>query len=267
MDEKDNPYVPRPVRVLEYVRDTAENFTLSLDIRLANEPGQFVQVSLLGIGEAPISIASWGGDRLTLHIHEIGNVTRALGRCRAGDIVFVRGPYGNGFPMSEAWGRNLVVVGGGCGVAPVKGAVEYVERHRDAFRDITVFLGYRNADEVVFGDSIDRWREGFPVYVSLDTLKQGHCYNASEGFVSDLLRETDIPFGETVAIVCGPPIMMRLVGEALLDKGLHEERILVSMERLMYCAVGTCCHCMIGEKYTCRDGPVFRWDAVKEHLQ
>ena len=103
------------------------------------------------------------------------------------------------------------------------------------------------------------------LFVSLDTLKEGTCYDATEGFVSDLVKITELPKGDTVAILCGPPIMMKLSGQALLDKGMPEDQVYVSEERLMYCATGTCCHCMIGSKFTCKDGPVFRWDELKEH--
>ena len=261
-----NPYVPTPVRVLDNVRETPENITLTLALRLVHEPGQFVQVSVLGVGEAPISIASWGGDTVTLHIREVGNVTRALAGCRPGDSVFVRGPYGNGFPMADVWGHNLVLAGGGCGVASLKGVIEYVHRHRDEYGDVTIFLGFRSAQDLIFPDRVEHWRTHFPVYVSLDTLREGQCLDASEGFVSDLMRRTDIPPGESAALLCGPPVMMRLAAQVLEDKGLEDSHICLSMERLMYCAIGQCCHCMIGGKFTCLDGPVFRWDALKGHM-
>ena len=266
MQAHENAYIPRPVKVLNNLRETPENFILTLGLRLAHEPGQFLQVSVLGVGEAPISIASWGGDTITLHICEVGNVTRALGACRPGDTVFVRGPFGNGFPMYDTWGHNLVLAGGGSGLASLKGVIEYVHRHRDDYGDVTIFLGFRNAGEVIFPDRIEHWRIHFPVYVSLDTLSDGHCLDASEGFVTDLMRRTDIPPGENAALLCGPPVMMRLAAQVLEDKGLRDDHIYLSLERLMYCAIGKCCHCMIGDKYTCLDGPVFRWGALKEHM-
>lgn len=266
MQANGNPYIPTPVRVLSNIRDTSDNFTLTLDLRLVHEPGQFLQLSVLGVGEAPISIASWGSETVTCHICEVGNVTCALGACLPGDTVFVRGPFGNGFPMAETWGHNLVLAGGGTGVASLKGVIEYIHRHRDDYSDVTIFLGFRNAKEIIYSDRIEHWRTHFPVYVSLDTLKDGNCLDASEGFVTDLIRRTDIPAGETAALLCGPPVMMRVAAQALGDKGLRDGQIYLSMERLMYCAIGKCCHCMIGDKYTCVDGPVFRWDALKESM-
>ncbi len=260
-----NVYLPEPVKVLENLRETTENFRLVLDIPFKNEPGQFVQISRLGIGEAPISIASWDRDYLMLHIREVGTVTRALGRCKPGDTVFIRGPYGTGYPMKEAEGRNLVVVAGGCGVASVKGVFDYLGKNRDKYREVHSFVGYRNSKEVIFEDFLEEWQKNMRVFVSLDTLKEGSCYDATEGFVSDLVKITELPKGDTVAMLCGPPIMMKLCGKALLDKGMREDRVYVSEERLMYCATGTCCHCMIGSKFACKDGPVFRWDELKEH--
>jgi NAD(P)H-flavin reductase len=260
-----NVYLPQPVKVLENLRETKENFRLVLDIPFKNVPGQFVQISLLGIGEAPISIASWDRDYLMLHIREVGSVTRALGRVKVGDTVFIRGPYGKGYPLKEAEGKNLIVVAGGCGVASVKGVFDYMEKNRSKYNKVYSFVGYRNAQEVIFEDWVEQWQKDMSLFVSLDTLKEGTCYDASEGFVSDLIKITELPKGDTVAILCGPPIMMKLSGQALVNKGIPEDSVYVSEERLMYCATGTCCHCMIGSKFTCKDGPVFRWDELKEH--
>ena len=260
-----NVYLPEPVKVLANLRETTENFRLTLDIPYKNAPGQFVQISLPGIGESPISIASWGREYLTLHIREVGAVTRALGRCKVGDTVLLRGPYGKGYPMHEAEGRNMVIIAGGCGVASVKGVFDYVEKNRDKYNEIYAFVGYRNSKEVIFEDFVEEWQKYMSLFVSLDTLKEGTCYDATEGFVSDLVKITELPKGDTVGMLCGPPIMMKLSGRALIDKGMPEDKVYVSEERLMYCATGTCCHCMIGSKFTCKDGPVFRWDELKEH--
>ncbi len=260
-----NVYLPQPVKVLENLRETKENFRLILDIPFENDPGQFVQISRLGIGEAPISIASWHRDYLMLHIREVGTVTRALGRCEPGDTVFIRGPYGKGYPMKEAEGLNMVIVAGGCGVASVKGVFDYVEKNREKYNEVYAYVGYRNSKEVIFEDFVEQWKKDMRVLVSLDTLSEGTCFDASESFVSDLVKATNLPAGDTVAMLCGPPIMMKLSGQALLDKGLREDHVYVSEERLMYCATGTCCHCMIGSTFTCKDGPVFRWDQLKEH--
>jgi NAD(P)H-flavin reductase len=263
----ENVLIPIPVRVLQSVKETPDSVTLTLDLRLNHRPGQFVQVSVMGVGEAPISIASWGGSHTTLHIREVGNVTAALGSCRAGDTVFVRGPYGNGFPMDETWKQNLVLIGGGCGVAPLRGVIQHILRHRADYGEVTAFLGFRSPSELLFLNDIERWDKSISLNVSFDVLQEACSIKATEGFVTDLVRKTQVPVDGTTAFLCGPPIMMSIASEILLDKGLPEEKLYLSMERLMYCGAGECCHCMIGGLYTCVDGPVFRWDAVKEHVR
>ena len=259
--------IPMPVRVLHSIKETPDSITLTLDLRLNHKPGQFLQLSIMGVGEAPISIASWGGSTTTLHIRRVGNVTGALGDCRVGDTVFIRGPYGNGFPMDESWKQNLILVGGGCGVAPLRGVMQHILRHRADYGEVIAFLGFHSPGELLFESDIERWRGDCSVHVSFDTMEGGSAITASEGFVTDLVRQASLPSGETTAFLCGPPIMMSVGSDVLLGKGLPEEKLYLSMERLMYCSTGECCHCMIGGKYTCVDGPVFRWDAIKEHVR
>jgi len=263
----DDVLIPMPVRVLHSVKETPDGITLTLDLRLNHKPGQFLQLSIMGVGEAPISIASWGGSTTTIHIRQVGNVTGALGDCRVGDTLFIRGPYGNGFPMDESWRQNLILVGGGCGVAPLRGVMQHILRHRADYGEVIAFLGFHSPGELLFESDIERWRGDCSVHVSFDTMEGGSAITASEGFVTDLVRQASLPSGETTAFLCGPPIMMSVGSDVLLEKGLPEEKLYLSMERLMYCSTGECCHCMIGGKYTCVDGPVFRWDAIKEHVR
>ncbi|MDI6858420.1 MAG: FAD/NAD(P)-binding protein [Dehalococcoidia bacterium] len=258
--------IPIATKVLSAVRETPDGVTLTLDLRLGHSPGQFLQLSVVGIGEAPISIASWGGDTTTVHVREVGNVTRALAACRAGDTLYARGPYGNGFPMDATWRQSLVLVGGGCGVAPVRGVIQYILAHRGDYEDVVAFLGYRNPAELLFQAEIERWRRDIDLHISFDNMDGGCDFAATQGFVTDLVRQKEIPGGGSTAFLCGPPIMMTVASRVLMEKGMPEDRIWLSMERLMYCGLGECCHCMIGGKYTCVDGPVFRLDTIKEHI-
>jgi NAD(P)H-flavin reductase len=263
----DNILIPIPVRVLHSVKETPDSITLTLDLRLGHKPGQFLQVSVIGVGEAPISIASWGGSTTTLHIRQVGNVTEALGDCNVGDTLFVRGPFGNGFPMDETWKQNLILVGGGCGVAPLRGVMQHILRHRADYGEVTSFLGFRKPSELLFQKDIERWDKACSLHVTFDVMEEACSMTATEGFVTDLVRETKLPVEKTTAFLCGPPMMMSIASDILLGKGLPEDRLYLSMERLMYCGAGECCHCMIGGKYTCADGPVFRWDEIKEHVR
>ncbi len=227
-------------------------------------PGQFVQISVPGIGEAPISICSSSDKHLQLNIREVGNVTSALSKIKKGDKVFLRGPYGKGYPVKEIKGNNLVLVGGGCGVAPLKGVLDYIEAHRSDYKEIFLFVGYRSPDDIIFKREIETWQKKYNLHVTVDKNQHGDfCYTAKEGFITQALDDAKISNENIVAMLCGPPLMMNKVIEILQKKGFHDDQIFISAERLMYCAIGICCHCMIRDKYTCLDGPVFRYDEIK----
>ncbi|MFH1401149.1 MAG: FAD/NAD(P)-binding protein [Nanoarchaeota archaeon] len=261
----ENPYQPKAYKVLDYFRETPDNFTITIDMKVKHDPGQFVQVSLPGVGESPISICSDSDQFIKLNIREVGNVTKALGVLKKGDTVFVRGPYGKGYPMKDLKGNDVLIIGGGCGVAPLKGIIDYLENHRSDFKDIQMFLGYRTPDDIIFSRELEQWRKKYHVRVTVDKNAKGQfCYDAKEGFITDALKESDISTDKKVVFVCGPPIMMKFVIELLQKKGFHDDQIFISAERLMYCAIGVCCHCMVRGKFTCMDGPVFRYDEIRE---
>jgi len=263
-----NPYIPSETKVLEFYRESPDNFTLTLEMKLKHDPGQFVQVSLPGIGECPISICSYSGEHLKLNVRQVGNMTNAMTRLKKGEKIWVRGPYGHGYPMKVLKGNNILMIGGGCGVAPLKGIIEYVEHNRDSYKDINLVFGFRSPNDILFQRESRDWTRKYKMVVSID--KDPHasdvaaCYTGPVGFVTDILKKQTISPTNCVAFVCGPPIMMRYVIEILKGKGFHDDQIFISAERLMYCAIGKCCHCMIRGKFTCMDGPVFRYDEVKD---
>lgn len=262
---KTNPYVPKPFKIIHYIEETPDTFTLTVAMRNNHTPGQFVQVSLPGVGESPISICSDSRDFIKLNIRQVGNVTRGLAKLRKGDTILIRGPYGTGYPMEQLKGNNVIIIGGGCGVAPLKGVIDYVENHRDDYKEVMLFLGYRSPDDIIFKKEILEWEKKYHMHVSVDkNLHGATCYEAKEGFITDALKASNISSENKVVFLCGPPIMIKYVIEILKQKGFHDDQIFVSAERLMYCAVGACCHCMIRGKFTCIDGPVFRYDALKE---
>src|SRR3989344_3482705 len=235
-----NPYIPSETKVLEFYRESPDNFTLTLEMKLKHDPGQFVQVSLPGIGECPISICSYSGEHLKLNVRQVGNMTNAMTRLKKGEKIWVRGPYGHGYPMKVLKGNNILMIGGGCGVAPLKGIIEYVEHNRDGYKDINLVFGFRSPNDILFQRESRDWTRKYKMVVSID--KDPHasdvaaCYTGPVGFVTDILK----------------------------GKGFHDDQIFISAERLMYCAIGKCCHCMIRGKFTCMDGPVFRYDEVKD---
>ncbi|MBS3143231.1 FAD/NAD(P)-binding protein [Candidatus Woesearchaeota archaeon] len=237
-----NPYLPKPYKVLDFYRETPDTFTLTIDMAIKHDPGQFVQVSIPGVGEAPISICSDSEKFLKLNIREIGNVTRALAELRSGDTILIRGPYGHGYPMKEIAGNHLLFIGGGCGIAPLKGIIDY------------------------FARELEEWQKQYHMTVTVDQNPHGKfCYDASVEFVTAALERDHVTNENKVVFVCGPPVMMDKVIKILKNKGFNDDQIFISAERLMYCAIGICCHCMIRGKYTCLDGPVFRYDEVKDY--
>lgn len=259
----ENPYVPKPTKILEYHRESPDNFSITLDLRIKHDPGQFVQISLPGIGESPISICSYSQENLRLNIREVGNVTKAIGKLKRGDVVFIRGPYGRGYPMSILKGNDVMIIGGGCGVAPLRGIIEYIEHHREDYKQVYLYLGFRSPDDILFKREMDHWKIKYNLNMSVDMLPPGTCFDGKVEFVTKLLEESQLTNHEKVVFLCGPPKMMDIASSILMKKGFHEDQIFVSAERLMYCAEGICCHCMIHDKFCCKDGPVFRYDELK----
>ena len=258
-----SPYLPNAYTVTDAFRESPDTVTLTVDIACHHEPGQFFQLSIPGFGESPISICSDSREHVKFNIREVGNVTRKLAELNAGDRVWIRGPYGHGYPMKTLAGNDLVVIGGGCGVAPLKGLIDYIENHRDEYGAVRLFLGYRSPDDVIFKRELDEWENKYHLTVTVDTNPDASCYVRTTGFVTDALKTADLSNLGTVAFLCGPPIMMNAAIGILSEKGFNDDQIFLSAERLMYCAIGACCHCMIRGKYTCIDGPVFRYDDIK----
>ena len=261
-----NPYLPKLYKVLEFYRETHDTFTITVNIKIKHAPGQFVEVSVPGFGEAPISICSYSKNFIKLNIREVGNVTNALARLKKGDTILIRGPYGKGYPLETLKGKNLYIIGGGCGVAPLKGIIEYAEQNRKHYKNISLFFGYCSYDDIIFKRELIGWEKKHDVHLALDKKQQrGHmCYDATQGFITDTLKHTEFSKKDNVAFLCGPPMMIKSVIELLKEKGFSDKEIYISAERLMYCAIGICCHCMIRGKYTCLDGPVFRYDKIKD---
>lgn len=256
-------YLPKAVKVLDNKVESADTFSLVLGWKIEHDPGQFVQVSIPGIGEAPISIASYSKKHVQLTIRKVGNVTNNLFELKRGDRVFVRGPYGKGYPLEEAKGKDIIFIGGGCGVAPLKGGIEYLEKFREHFGKVYLFVGYRSPGDILFSEKHDAWKKNFHLHLSVDKLPSKTCYSGNVGFITDLVKKENIGPKNKLVFICGPPIMMEKTIEILKKKKFKEDQIYISAERLMYCGFGLCCHCMIEGKFTCIDGPVFRYDEVK----
>jgi len=263
---------PLPYRVVRKQRENHDNWTLVLEpVDEAIEPiapGQFTMLYVFGVGEVPISTSGdleREGDALVHTIRAVGAVTNALCASDPGDVVGVRGPFGNTWPIAEAHGRDLVVVGGGVGLPPLRPIVYDALRHRDEFERIVVLYGGRSPDDLLFTKELAAWGKQVDVDVTVDAA--GKEWDGKVGVVTKLIPPAPFDPETAVCYVVGPEIMMRFTARALIDRGVAPERVWVSMERTMRCGVGLCGHCQLGPTLICRDGPVYRWDELAPLLE
>jgi NAD(P)H-flavin reductase len=227
-------------------------------------PGQFAMLYAFGTGEVPISISGGlGGDAPLVHtVRAVGAVTEALCALEPGDSVGVRGPYGTSWPLEQAEGRDVVVVAGGLGLPPLRPVIYDLLERRERFGAVNILYGGRSPQELLFAEELERWRSRFDVTVEVIVDSAPAGWRGRVGVVTKLLpRATFDPAG-TVAMMCGPEVMMRFAVAALRDQGLGSDSIWVSLERSMKCATGHCGHCQLGPLFVCKDGPVVRHDAV-----
>ena len=230
-------------------------------------PGQFAQVSLFGIGEFPTSLPPSPTESETFFtVRRVGTCTSALHLLKPGDEFAVRGPYGNGFPMEEYYGKNLVIIAGGIGLIPLRSVIVYALAHRVRYERIQIFHGAKTPKELMYMPNLKEWQRtpGVECHLTVDRTAEGWTGNV--GVVGSLFKKPDIqvPVENTIAFVCGPPIMFRFVIKDLLGMGFQDRNIVSTLERYMKCGVGKCGHCCIGVAYVCVDGPVFTYEQIKK---
>jgi NAD(P)H-flavin reductase len=257
------PEPPAVYEVLERAQETHDTWTLWLapsdpaDARERFAPGQFAMLYAFGAGEAPISISRVDGDGLVHTIRAVGAVTEAL--CAA-DMVGVRGPFGTAWPVAEAEGRDVVVVAGGIGLAPLRPVIDALLADRGRYGEVSILYGGRAPRELLYLDELERWRRDLMVELIVDVPDD--TWPGSVGVVTKLIDRARFDPARTVAMTCGPEVMMRFVAVALGDRGVPDSAIWLSLERSMKCALGHCGHCQLRELFVCRDGPVFRRDVA-----
>lgn len=257
---------PKIVEIASIKRQNDQEYLLRIEEPMKHDPGQFLEVSVLGIGEAPISICSYNPEYVELSVRNVGNVTNALCSMKKGDRIGIRGPYGKGYPMSYFHGDNVMLIGGGCGVAPLRGIMEYIEANRDDFHDVHLFYGFGSPKEILFHDDIKRYVKNFNFKMTLDKGPKSavKICSVDVGLVTAALEKSGISTHNCIVFVCGPSIMMKFTVFTLQKMGFHDDQIYLSFERHMKCGVQKCGHCMINGIYVCKDGPVFRFDQVKD---
>ncbi len=260
-----NPMQPRPCPVLRTCKETGDTFTLEIGAKgFSFRPGQFNMLYVFGIGEVPISLSGDPRDRdVAVHtVRAVGAVTRALVKAGRGKTVGVRGPFGNPWPVEEARGKDVVIVAGGIGLAPLRPVLYHVFRHREAYGKVSLLYGSRTPEEVLYRKQLERWRSKLDVDIHVTVDRAPVAWRGNVGVVVGLLSKTHFDPANTLAMICGPEIMIRFTAAELRKRGMSAEGIYVSMERNMKCGIGLCGHCQAGPHFVCKDGPVFRFDRV-----
>ncbi len=247
--------------IKKYIEDVK---MFQLDSKLNPKPGQFFELSILGVGECPLASCSYNPQQIDMLIRNAGGVTNALFNLKKGDSVFIRGPYGKGFPLKELEGKNLIMMAGGTGIAPITSLINYAEQNMQKFKSIKIYFGFRNEDYILLKDKIDKWKKIFNVTITLDEKSKNPEY--SYGFVHQLIEKEKPDLNNTLVLMCGPEIMMSSCTSTLNKLGLKNNQIYWSMERRMECGFGNCGRCLIQDVYVCKDGPVFRYDFIKPRL-
>ncbi len=266
----ENPYVAEDFIVVRRRRDTADTQTLQLRRESGNgftfQPGQFNMLSLPGIGEVPISFSGAADqpDLLEHTIRGVGAVTRGLVSLKAGDRVGVRGPFGHGWPLEEAQGQDVVIVAGGIGLAPLRPAILHILAHRKDYRRCIVLYGSRTPADLLYLREMEKWRGRVDVELRATVDRADMHWRGNIGVVTNLFSQVERTFepGHTVAMICGPEIMMLYTVRALQERGVPDEHIHVSLERNMKCALAFCGHCQYGPYFICKDGPVFPYSRI-----
>lgn len=233
---------------------------------LDHEPGQFVQVSIFGVGEAPISISSSPTQKGTFEIcvRKVGKLTNALHKLEAGAEVGIRGPFGKGFPVQILEGNDLLFVAGGLGIVPLRSLINYVIDNRRDFGRVEICLGCKTPKDMLFGDEVESWQERLDVEFNCTVDRGAPDWKGNIGLITSLIPGINLDPSRTFAVVVGPPIMYKYVIAELLKKDIPERQIFLSLERHMKCGLGKCGHCQIGNVYCCQDGPVFRYSKIKD---
>jgi sulfite reductase subunit B len=268
MYRSDNPYRPIETKVLEMVTETPTIKTLKLKPKeeLSFETGQFIELTVPGVGEAPFTPSSKPEIRDTIEVSvmKVGRVTERIHQLKKGDTVGLRGPFGTGYPMDDFRGREVLIVGGGCGFAPLRSLMYEFFAHSGEFKALFFRGGCKTPKDFLYKNEIQSWAKRDDLDVVLTVDEGDGDWKGNVGVVTTILDNIPMNHREGVAVVCGPPVMMKFATKKLGDLGFRDTNIYLSMEKNMSCGLGKCGHCRIGTYYACKDGPVFRFDRIKK---
>ena len=265
-----DPMVPRPFVIEKYVREADDTFTVHLEPldpldKPAFKPGQFNMVYVFGVGEVPMSISGDPGrtDSIVHTTREVGTVTRAMHGMKVGQTVGIRGPFGTTWPLEVAEGHDIVLVAGGIGLAPLRPALYHILANRENYGRVAMLYGTRTPDDILYAKDLARWRAQFDLDVLITVDRATDEWRGSVGVVTNLISRAPFDPAETLAMVCGPEIMMRFSVQELQTRGVPSSNIYVSMERNMKCGIGKCGHCQLRGEFVCKDGPVYSYDRIE----
>ena len=258
-----NHYLPRLSTIKEVIKHTKQEYTFRMTHEGEVKPGQFFEISLPKYGEAPISVSGIGEGTVDFTIRKVGKVTNEIFENYVGDKLLIRGPYGNGFEISDFKNKELVIVAGGTGLSPVKGVVDYFAANPTEAVSTTLISGFKSPEDVLFKEDFKLWKEKLEVIQTVDQAPEG--YEGPVGMVTKYIPDLQIKDIENSAFICvGPPIMIKFTVMEILKLGVPEKNIWISHERKMCCGIGKCGHCKIGSTYVCLDGPVFNYTVGKD---
>jgi sulfhydrogenase subunit gamma (sulfur reductase) len=270
-----NPYAIYPATIVEKIREAEDINTYRLQLvdeqvrrQFRFKAGQFNMVYLFGVGEVAISIVSDPDEPQFLDhtIRTVGRVTKGIAGLQPGDVMGIRGPLGQGWPLDEARGRDVVVVTGGLGCAPVIGAIEYIFRRRAEYGSVKILHGVKTPHDLLYRERFDAWRRFPDTEVLLTSDQPDKTWSYHIGVVTELFEQVSVDPLKSIVLMCGPEIMMRLGVPILMNRGIPASAIYVSLERHMECGIGLCGHCQLGPYFVCKDGPVMRYDRVAQWL-
>jgi len=265
-----NPYCPIKAEITDIIDETPtiKTFVLKPEEPVSFKTGQFVELAVPGLGEAPFTPSSNPKmeDRIELTIMNVGNVTSRLHQMKRGEILGIRGPYGKGYPLKDFEGKEILIVGGGVGLAPLRSLVLALLNDIDRYKKVVIKYGARSPKDIVYKSELKKWTVNKNVELELTVDAGDSSWKGNVGLITMLLkRDMGVDIEKSVAIVCGPPIMMKFTTFKLVELGYEDKNMHLSMENNMSCGIGKCGHCRIGPYYACKDGPVFTYDKIKTY--
>lgn len=264
-----DPFVPQIYRVERVSRELTDIVTLELNPlagpRPPFEPGQFNMLYAFGVGEVPISMSGDRHNSAFVHtVRDVGAISGAIAKLSSGAMIGLRGPFGTGWPLRQAEGSDIVIVAGGLGLAPLRPAIYDVLANRGRYRRVVILSGSRHPDDILYRRELEQWRRHLDVEIEVTVDHADADWHGNVGVVPTLIPRAAFDPHDAVALICGPEVMMRFTVNALRDVGLPTDRIYVSMERNMKCAIGLCGHCQFGPTFVCKDGPIIRFDRIAD---